>query len=113
MGESKWTDERIVELLDRIKPIYRQSSPYLPRHYVELTIRHVRDDMQATIDGLQAQLAQAQQELEALRGDDWGATVDYLISLAPEPEPPLPEPPDDWDEDSDEDNPHYDTPRGY
>lgn len=44
--------------------------------------------------------------------DDWGKTVDYLISLAPEPEPPLPEPPDDWDEDG-EDNPHYDTPGGY
>lgn len=45
--------------------------------------------------------------------EDWGETVDYLISLAPEPEPPLPEPPDDWDEGNDDDKPHYDTPGGY
>lgn len=56
--------------------------------------------------------ANLESQLVALRGDDWGATVDYLISLAPEPEPTydVPEPPEDY---NDEDNPHYDTPGGY
>lgn len=44
--------------------------------------------------------------------DDWAKTVDYLVSLAPEPEPTYdtPEPPEDYDE---EDSPHYDTPGGW
>lgn len=58
-------------------------------------------------------IGQLERELESLKGDDWGRTVDYLISLAPEPEPPLPEPPDDWDDGDDEDKPYYDSPGGY
>lgn len=66
--------------------------------------------MQAEIEALQARAEAALERFIAV--DDWGKTVDYLVTLAPEPEPPLPEPPDDWDE-GDEDNPHFDTPGGW
>jgi hypothetical protein len=53
-----------------------------------------------------------EEALTVLGGDDWGKTVNYLISLAPEPEPTYdaPDAPEDYD---DEDKPHYDTPGGF
>lgn len=53
---------------------------------------------------IEAEQDRAEEELERfIAVDDWGKTVDYLVTLAPEPEPTYdaPEPPAGWDDDDD------------
>lgn len=112
--------ERFVELVDRLERKLAEATEantsctiYIASQMERIAelareLDEVTAWWQASID----RCADLEVRLVTSHGDDWATTVDYLISLAPEPEPPYdgPEPPEDWD---DEDRPHYDTPGGY